>query len=100
MKDIYQFKFESDAQREQLEQWLLERGIPFRKAAAKLAEEPQGEYHAVDPALLELTYEDRRKIEQGIEQFESGQVMTWKEARVKLRKRISEFDDENGDSDI
>ena len=93
MKVTYQLKFESEAQREQLESVLLNMGIPFREVKAMLAEGPGTEYQAVDPRLLEMTEKDKRAIDLAIQQFENGEYVELADVRARLKKRIERYKD-------
>ena len=88
MEKTYQFKFESEAQREQLESVLLSMGIPFREVKALLAEEPGTEYQTVDPELLKVTDEDLEMIRLGEQQFREGKTVPWERVKADLQARI------------
>ncbi len=90
MKAKYQIHFQSDEQREAFEELLLSMGVAFREVDSSGVEEPETDYQTVDPALLELTPQDKLEIDRAIEAFERGEYSTWDEARARLQKKIFE----------
>ena len=62
-------------QREVFELRLQQLGIPFRLRNTQSVEEPGAQYRTFDPALLELSPQDIRNIEQGMQEALDGKTI-------------------------